>query len=197
MLQEVAGKELVQAIVMLFIIMDPLGNAPLFYAYTVRLDSDLRKRIIVRSVLIATLLLLFFGAFGEPFLSSFGVTLSDFRVAGGVILFIYGVLGILGKGEIERMGEPEALAAVPLATPLLAGPGAIATVIFITYNWGLETTLVAIAINAILSLTLLIMGESLLRLFGKSFSLLLTRLLSMLLAAIAISMIRQGIMEIV
>ena len=194
--QEVAIKGLIQAIIMLFIIMDPLGNAPLFYAYTARLTDSLRKKIIVKSVLIATLLLLFFGTVGEPFLNFFGVTLSDFRIAGGIILFIYGVLGILGKGEIERIGEPEALAVVPLATPLLAGPGAIATVIFISYNWGLKVTLAAIAANTVLSLALLIMGERLLKLFGRNFSLLLTRLLSMLLAAIAISMIRQGILEV-
>ncbi len=186
---------LVQAVVMLFIIIDPLGNAPLFYAYTSHLSPRVRRGIIVKSVAIAAGLLLFFGLAGQPFFQFFGVTLNDFRIAGGIILFIYGIMGIMGKTEVEKITEPESIAVVPLATPLLAGPGAIATVVFIKYNWGLVTTLAAITINTILALALLLAGDRLLKLMGRQGSLLLTRLFSMILAAIAVSMIRQGIIE--
>ncbi len=180
---------------MLFIIMDPLGNAPLFYAYTRTLSTSARRKIICISVYVATGLLVFFGLFGQLFFSFFGVTLSDFRIAGGIILFIYGVIGILGRSDIERIEEPESLAIVPFATPLLAGPGAIATVIYTRYNWGLIVTIISILVNAVVALTLLLMGERILRMIGKNGSLLLVRLFSMILAAIAVSMIRQGIME--
>ncbi len=191
------AKAIVQAILILFIIMDPLGNAPLFYAYTSKLSSSLRRKIITTSVIVASALLLFFGLVGQPFFEFFGVSLSDFRIAGGIILFIYGVMGILGKSEAERIEEPESLAIVPFATPLLAGPGAIATVIYTRYNWGLDVTLISIAVNTVLSLILLLLGERLLSLLGKHGSLLLVRLFSMILAAIAVSMIRQGVVEIV
>lgn len=191
------AKAIIQAILILFIIMDPLGNAPLFYAYTSKLSSSLRRKIITTSVIVASALLLFFGLVGQPFFEFFGVSLSDFRIAGGIILFIYGVMGLLGKSEAERIEEPESLAIVPFATPLLAGPGAIATVIYTRYNWGLEITLISIAVNTVLSLTLLLLGERLLSLLGKHGSLLLVRLFSMVLAAIAVSMIRQGVVEIV
>ncbi len=187
---------LVQATLMLFIIMDPLGNAPLFYAYTQQLSSSLRRRIITLSVIVAAGLLFFFGLVGQPFFSFFGVTLSDFRIAGGIILFIYGLMGILGKTEAASIEEPESLAIVPFATPLLAGPGAIATIVYARYNWGLEITLISIAINSLVSLVLLLSGEKLLSLMGKQGSMLLVRLFAMILAAIAISMIRQGIVEI-
>ena len=188
-----ALKDAVQATVMLFIIMDPLGNAPLFFAYTRTLSSAARRKIICISVYVATGLLVFFGLFGQPFFRFFGVTLSDFRIAGGIILFIYGVIGILGRSDIERIEEPESLAIVPFATPLLAGPGAIATVIYTRYNWGLATTMFSIFVNAVIALALLLMGERILRVIGKNGSLLLVRLFSMILAAIAISMIRQGV----
>ncbi len=191
------AKAVVQAILILFIIMDPLGNAPLFYAYTSKLSSSLRRKIITTSVIVASALLLFFGLVGQPFFEFFGVSLPDFRIAGGIILFIYGVMGILGKSEAERIEEPESLAIVPFATPLLAGPGAIATVIYTRYNWGLHITLISIAVNTILSLILLLLGERLLSLLGKHGSLLLVRLFSMILAAIAVSMIRQGVVEII
>ena len=191
------AKAIIQAILILFIIMDPLGNAPLFYAYTSKLSSSLRRKIITTSVIVASALLLFFGLVGQPFFEFFGVSLSDFRIAGGIILFIYGVMGILGKSEAERIEEPESLAIVPFATPLLAGPGAIATVIYTRYNWGLDVTLISIAVNTVLSLILLLLGERLLSLLGKHGSLLLVRLFSMILAAIAVSMIRQGVVEIV
>lgn len=187
----------IEAILILFIIMDPLGNAPLFYSYTARFSRDLRRKIIVKSIMIAAGLLLFFGLFGEPFFKIFGVTLSDFRIAGGIILFIYGLSGLLGKSEIERITEPEALAVVPLATPLLAGPGAIATIIYTKYNWGLEVTVVSVAVNTLLALFFLLLGERILQLLGKEGSIFLVRLFSMLLAAIAVSMVRQGITEIV
>ncbi|MEM4475456.1 MAG: MarC family protein, partial [Fervidicoccaceae archaeon] len=77
---------LLQAILILFIILDPIGNAPLFYAYTISLDKAKRREIIVKSVGIAAGLLTFFAFLGEPFLKFFGITLSDFRVAGGSIL---------------------------------------------------------------------------------------------------------------
>ncbi|MEM1619341.1 MAG: MarC family protein [Fervidicoccaceae archaeon] len=188
---------LLQAILILFIILDPIGNAPLFYAYTISLDKAKRREIIVKSVGIAAGLLTFFAFLGEPFLKFFGITLSDFRVAGGSILLIYGVLGILGKTEVEiTSGRPEDLAVVPFATPLLAGPGAIATVIYVKYSWGLRVALSCVAVNAFLALFLLLAGERLFRALGRNFSLLLSRLMAMLLAAIAIAMIRQGIEEI-
>jgi len=193
---DVAG--LLQASLMLFIIIDPLGGAPLFHAYTQHMDFASRQRVIVKSVAIASGLLVFFGLVGEPFLRYFGVTLSDFRVAGGVILFIYGVLGILGVGEATYLEKErsEAIAAVPLATPLLAGPGAIATTIYIKYNWGLGVAMASIAVNTAATLAFLLAGEKILSLLGRSLSVLLSRLVAMLLAAIAVGMIRQGVVEV-
>jgi multiple antibiotic resistance protein len=197
MLENQSLTNLVQAILILFIIMDPIGNAPLFYSYTEHLSPALRRKIISTSVAIAAGILIFFGVLGQPFFSYFGVTLPDFKIAGGIILFLYGVMGILGKSEATNIEEPESLAVVPFATPLLAGPGAIATIVYTHYNWGLETTIISIVVNTLVSLALLLAGERLLRILGRQGSLILVRIFAMILTGIAVAMIRDGIIGIV
>lgn len=178
---------------MLFIILDPIGNAPIFHSLTINMDKNQRTSIIKKSVFIATILLLIIGIIGEAFFKFFGISLNDFRIAGGVILFIYGVQGILGKTEAQEISGDSSLAIIPLATPLLAGPGAIATVIYIKYRWGTATMVGSILIDSLVTLSILLLGEKLFKYLGKDGSLLLVKLFSMLLAAIAVNMIGQGI----
>jgi multiple antibiotic resistance protein len=157
------------------------------------MDKNQRISIVKKSVAIATLMLLVIGFVGEAFFRFFGITLNDFRIAGGVILFIYGVQGILGKTEAQEISGDSSLAIIPLATPLLAGPGAIATVIYIKYRWGTAIMLGSILIDSILTLAILLLGEKLFKYLGKDGSLLLVKLFSMLLAAIAVNMVGKGI----
>ncbi|MGC8753174.1 MAG: MarC family protein [Fervidicoccaceae archaeon] len=188
---------LFQAIIMLFIILDPIGNAPLFYGYTKDMGEGERRRTILYSIIIASSLLIFFALFGEPFFRYFGITTSDFRIAGGIILFIYGLWGVFGNTEVEIVRERESLAIVPLATPLLAGPGSITTVIYIKYSWGLMVSLISIVIDGLLALAILMAGEKLFKIFGSKGSIFLIKLFSMILMAIAVGMIRQGITEMI
>lgn len=182
---------------MLFIILDPIGNAPLFYGYTKDMKEAERRKTILNSIAIAIALLVFFALFGEPFFRYFGITAPDFRIAGGIILFVYGLWGVFGNTEIEMVKDRESLAIVPLATPLLAGPGSITTVIYIKYNWGLWISLSSILIDGLIALGILLAGEKLFKLFGSKGSIFLVKLFSMILLAIAVGMIRQGITEII
>lgn len=188
---------LFQAMIMLFIILDPIGNAPLFYGYTKDMSERERRRTILYSIIIAVSLLTFFALLGEPFFRYFGITTSDFRIAGGIILFIYGLWGVFGNTEVEMVRDRESLAIVPLATPLLAGPGAITATIYIKYNWGLFISLAAIFIDGLIALVILLTGEKLFKIFGSKGSIFLIKLFSMILMAIAVGMIRQGITEII
>jgi len=183
-----------QATIMLFIILDPLGNAPIFHSLTSQMEKSVRASIVKKSVAIATLLLLLLGIGGEALFRFFGITLNDFRIAGGAILFVYGVQGILGKTEAESLSGDVSIAVIPLATPLLAGPGAIATVIYIKYRWGLGTMALSVLLDSLLTLLILSAGERLFRLLGRDGSLLLVKLFSMVLAAIAVNMIAQGVL---
>ncbi len=188
--------ELVRAVLMLFVVLDAIGNAPLFYYFTQHLDPGRRRRTIRLSIIVASTILLIFIVTGDLILSYFGITIDDFRIAGGVILFIYAVLGILGHSVAEEI-RGEEIAIVPLATPLLAGPGAITVVIYIKYSMGLVTALLSLLINIVLAWLMLECGDKLLNLLGHYGSIVLSKIMAILLAAYAVAMIREGIMHIV
>ncbi len=187
--------EAVQAILMLFVVLDAIGNAPLFHYFTSHMDSLRRRKTIRLSIIVACMILLVFILFGDVILSYLGVTVDDFRVAGGIVLFIYAVLGILGHSVAEEI-RVEDVAIVPLATPLLAGPGAITVVIYLKYSLGLYIVLLSLAVNTVIAWILLESGEKLLSLLGRNGSIVLGKIMAILLAAYAISMIREGLTNI-
>ncbi len=193
-----ADEALVKSVAILFLIVDPLGNAPIFHAVTYTMSDEKRRKIIVESVIAATIILVAFSLVGDAVLTYFGLRIADFRVAGGIVLLVYGVAGVMGfteAGRLEAEGEEETIAIVPLATPLLAGPGAIATVLYIKTVYGLYYALASTLIVSALTLLILLAGGRLLRLLGKSGAVALARIIAFLLAAIAVAMIREGIEE--
>ncbi len=186
--------ELVKFTLMLFVVLDPPGNAPLFYYFTKDMEPRARSRTIRTSIAIATGILLLFAIAGQALLNYFGITVEDFRVAGGIVLFIYAVLGLLGHSLAEEV-RGEDVAVVPLAIPLLAGPGAITVVIYSRYVAGLAITVAAIILNVIIAWILLESGEKLLRLLGRRGSTALEKIISILLAAYAVAMVREGVAQ--
>ncbi|MCD6488885.1 MAG: MarC family protein [Desulfurococcales archaeon] len=187
--------EFIQAFLMLFVVLDAIGNAPLFYYFTGKMDPQRRRSTIRLSIIVASLILLFFMALGDLVLTYLGVNINDFRIAGGIVLFIYAVLGILGHSVAEEVSG-EDIAVVPLATPLLAGPGAITVMIYIKYTWGLWTAFASLLINMVIAWFFLENGDKLLSLLGRTGSTVLSKIMAILLAAYSIAMIREGILEI-
>ncbi|OYT39393.1 MAG: antibiotic resistance protein MarC [Desulfurococcales archaeon ex4484_58] len=185
--------ELITSILMLFVVLDAPGNAPLFYFFTRGIDVSKRKYIIRRSVLIAFFILLLFGLIGDLLLKYFHITLDDFRIAGGIILFIYAVLGILGHSPAEEASS-EDIAVVPLATPLLAGPGAVTVMIYLKYSYGLLVTCISLITNMFIAWITLENGDKLLNLLGRSGSMVLSKIFAILLAGYSIALIREGIL---
>ncbi|ABN69400.1 multiple antibiotic resistance (MarC)-related proteins [Staphylothermus marinus F1] len=193
---EIDVYQLVSAILMLFVVLDAPGNAPLFYFFTKDMEPWKRIYTIRKSIIVAAFILLLFGLFGDYILLYFDITVNDFRIAGGIILFIYAVLGILGHTTAEEVSGEE-IAVVPLATPLLAGPGSITVVIYLKYSMGLLLTMLSIAINMIIAWILLENGGKLLQLLGKQGSTVLSKILAILLAAYSVAMIREGIISLI
>lgn len=185
-----------QGFVMLLVIFDPIGNIPLFHTFTATLDADKKRRIINRSVIIATAILVFFALGGFLVFEVFNISVNDFRIAGGILLFIMSIEGLLGREE-ARWISSEDVAVVPLATPLMAGPGAIYTVIYLMQGpYGPGVTLFAIASNVIIQWVLLFYSERVLRMIGKTGSTIISRIMAFILSAIAIGMIREGVITI-
>jgi len=191
----VISEAVVNAFIALLIIIDPFTNAPIFYQMTASFDPRQRKRIIVRSVIVSTFILLLFALFGDTIVKPFGMTVDDIRIATGLILLIYAIQALFGKSEAEMI-DPESIAIVPMAIPMLAGPGAISLVLY--YRSVMpphEVGLVVVAVMLV-SLPILLAGRYLDKLLGKNGTLALTRILAILMAGLGIAMIREGVAHI-
>ncbi len=186
---------LVKAFIMLFVIMDPPGNIPIFIAVTKDLRKRERKKELNHAVIVAALLLLLFTFLGKLVLDMLGISLNSFMIAGGILLLLISFDLLRGERKYGVREESGAgVGAVPIGTPLLAGPGAI-TAVMIIQAWGVPTVLFAI-FSAIIA-TKLVLGQSerIYGIIGKEGSEVLSRVMGIIVAAIAIEFIRNGLME--
>ena len=195
---------LLTAFITLFVVIDPIGLAPLFVALTPGASSAERRAIALRACLIGGGLLALFGLFGEAVLGFAGISLPAFRIAGGLLLFILALEMLFErrtqrrKGQSSRANDPSVF---PLATPLIAGPGAIATIILLTGQAGSDAGANA-AVYAVLVLVLAIvflafqLGGVIERVLGETGITVVTRLFGMLLSALAVQFVIDGIRAI-
>ena len=190
--------------VTLFVIIDPIGMAPVFVAITRGMPADRRRAIAVRSCLIGAVLLTLFGLLGEAVLEFVGITMPAFRIAGGVLLFLTALDMLFERRTERRQGQADEEApgddpsVFPLATPLIAGPGAIATMILLTGRTGADpTSLIAVhlVMLAVIGLVfaLFLAAGMLERLLGTVGVNVVTRLLGMLLAALSVQFVLDGL----
>jgi len=188
--------ELVKAFIALFVVMDPAGNVPIFIAVTRAMDKEARKKELNHAVVVATLLLLLFAFLGKFVLDVLNISLDSFMVAGGILLLLVS-FDLLREHKYVVKEAGRGIGAVPIGTPLLAGPGAITTVMVIIQSWGPFVALFAI-LSAIIA-TKLILGQSerIYRVMGTEGSEVLSRVMGILVAAIAIQFIRDGIVGMI
>lgn len=184
------------AVVILVLVMDPVGNIPLFLSALGQVEPRRRLRVIVRECLIAWLVLVLFALFGRTLLDVLGISDPSLTIAGGVILFLIALRMIFRHpeglfGETVR-GEPFI---VPLAIPALAGPAAIATVVLqVSRAPGrLPEWIAAVAVAIAVTLLVLLAADRIARLAGERGLAALERLMGLVLTAIAIEMLLRGI----
>lgn len=201
-----ATPELVTAFVTLFVVIDPIGLAPLFVALTQGMSGRQRRAIALRACVIAALLLTVFGLFGEAVLNFIGISMPAFRIAGGILLFLTALEMLFERRTKRRQGQAQESetdpaddpSVFPLATPLIAGPGAMATMILLAGDpdTGWETVLamhlVMLAVIGVV-LTLFFAGGLLERALGPTGINVVTRLLGMLLAALSVQFVLDGL----
>ncbi len=192
---------LITAFITLFVIIDPIGLAPLFVALTKGEAPAHRRGIAIRATLIAGGLLVMFGLFGEAVLGFAGISMPAFRIAGGILLFLTALDMLFERRTKRRKGQASAAndpSVFPLATPLIAGPGSIATIILLTGQAGNDwaaigaVMLVLLAVLALVFLFFLSAGV-LERILGDTGTNVVTRLLGMLLAALSVQFVIDGI----
>jgi len=184
-----------ETFVTLLVITDPLGNAPVFLAVTRNLDSRGRQRAAIRAVLAAGTLILGFAIFGELVLRYLDVSIESLSIAGGLLLLLV-ALEML-RGTDFPTGDSQDVALVPLATPLVAGPGAIATAIVLWREHphaGGHTAVILAIVAAVACVGLvLLLAERLTRAVKPEFFSFLTRVFGLLLAAIAVQLVVNGV----
>lgn len=187
----------VEAFVLLFAVIDAVGTVPIFIGLTEDF-ADHRKRIVRQAVVISGAILVVFALFGWLIFEAFGITINDFRIAGGVILFIVAVDHLRGGDSRSKGLEPSDIAAFPLATPLLAGPGAISTVVIISASpYSPLIALLVVVANAFLAYVILSGSGWVSRFFGPNGTVALSRITALLIAALAVSFVVTGVTNII
>jgi len=184
--------ELLKSFITLFVIMDPFGNLPILISLMKGMKEKERTKNIYRAVLVASILLFIFLFFGVYIFKFFNISINSFIIAGGIILLIVGIQYVLGLRFLKEKSID--IASVPLGTPLLTGPGVITSTIILVNEYGMLIT--AIAAIATLAATLIILRFSshIYRLIGEHWSNVLSRIMGLILAAIAVEFIRKGIL---
>ncbi len=192
---------IITAFVTLFVVIDPPGLAPLFIALTNGMSDARRRRIGWRATVIAAILLTLFGLAGEKILSGIGISLPAFRIAGGILLFLTALDMLFERRTERREGqhadEDHDPSVFPLATPLLAGPGALATMILLVGQGGgaVHTLIIHLVMLSVLALNMVLfmLAGPLSRALGRTGTMVVTRLLGMLLAALSVQFIIDGL----
>ena len=191
------GSLFAQTFVTVLVVMDPIGNVPVFLALTRHRSATERRRLAVQAAVVAAGVVFAFALFGQELLNLLGISLASLEVAGGLVLVLV-ALSLLhpgGDGEPSSASKVN-IAFVPLGTPLLAGPGAIAAVmVYIRRTVGVGQVFVvlgALGASILVSFFALYFAERLGRLLGENSIELLSRIVGLLLAAIAIQLIATG-----
>ena len=189
--------ELGKAVIALFIIVDPLGNIPIFVGLTDRMEDAPRNKVYNTAVLVGFILLLVFAFTGQEILNIFGLSIYSFEVAGGLLLLIISIRILISGSMHENVESPESIGAVPIAIPLLVGTGAITTTIFNLQAYGTIAAILAVVI--VLSLTWVILRfiNRIYGFLGKTGSVVIARVMALLIAAIAVQYILTGVTHFV
>ncbi|MFL6372379.1 MAG: MarC family protein [Nitrososphaera sp.] len=185
--------DLIRSTIALFVVIDPIGSVPIFIALTHKMESGERSSITKTAVITSAGLLFVFAVAGTQILSIFGITISSFMVAGGILLFIVSIeLLTHGEWRFAGAGTQGESGVVPLAFPLLAGPGAITAVIISFQTTGLIVTALSILIVIGVTYVVLRYIDRIYRLIGRRGSIIVTRVFAVLVAAIAVQFVVDG-----
>jgi multiple antibiotic resistance protein len=196
----------ISALVTFFVVIDPPGCAPIFASLTAGTPASHRRTMAVRSTLVAALILVLFGVFGKAFLGALGISLDAFRVAGGIMLFLIALEMVFEKRTERResraedvMASPEHedISIFPMAIPMIAGPGSIASVMLMAAKSdGVAQSLVvfgALATVLVVNFAALLAAGPMMKVLGHRIEAMITRILGVVLAALAAQFVIDGV----
>jgi len=181
------------AFIPVFVAVDAIGVLPIYISLTTDLTGPERGRIILQSMLTAFGIAVGFVFLGKAIFAVLGIAIGDFMIAGGAVLFCIAIIDII-RAEKARRRPGKELGIVPLGTPLIAGPAVLTTSLIIIEEYGLLPTLIAVTLNVALAGLVFVSADILIRILGEPGTKALSKITSLFLAAIAVMMIRKGLL---
>ena len=188
-------KDVIESFITLFVIMDPIGNIPLVISLTKGMPIKEVKKNIDRSIFVAGVLLFVFLFFGLKIFNFFGINPESFQIAGGIILLIISILYVFGI-SLKYLKSHGADLSVPIGTPLLTGPGVLITTLILVKENGTFVTVIAAFLTLLSTYIILINSSRLYKILGEHWTNVTSRVMGIILAAIAVEFIRKGILNL-
>ena len=177
----------------LFVAVDALGVLPMFMGFIEGVEQKKITRIIYQSVITAMIVAISFLVAGKALLDLLGITVADFMIAGGILLFIISISDLLSTQKRQRVVETDSLGAVPIGVPLITGPAVLTTSILLLNEHGLFMTAISIIINIIIVGVVFNFSIYINKILGNVGSKTLSKIASLLLASIAVMIVRKGL----
>ncbi len=188
-------KNILLAFIPVFIAVDAIGLTPIFISFTYRLTKEEKRKIILQSMATAGGLTITFIFLGKWIFKVLGIEIGDFMLAGGTLLFCIAILDIVGPEKKRKVSEKD-VGVVPLGTPLIAGPAVLTTSFIIIEEYGLFATLCSVVVNILIAGGIFTASNFLQKILGETGTRALSKITSILLAAIAVMMIRRGLINL-
>ncbi len=196
--------ELLATFIFFFAVIDPIGSVPVFIAVTSRYEERIKRIIALKATLISATILLFFVVAGEVILAAIDIPLSAFQISGGIVLFLFALSMIFGESkpdeELKMIRSGTETAIFPLAVPSIASPGAMLAAVMLTKNteynlWEQAQTSAVMLLVLLVVLLLLLASSWIHRFIGNSGASIISRVMGLILSAVAVSSILAGIKE--
>lgn len=185
-------KTLPNTFIPLFVAIDVFVSIPILISLTTDMTDSEKRTVIRQSTITALIVSLVFVAIGEAVFKILGITVDDFKIAGGLILLVIAILDLIRHSE-ERRRPQETVGVVPLGVPLIVGPAVLTTLIVLIGNYGVIPTIMSLILNLIIVWIFFINAQKITKLFGRNGIVAISKVMALLLAAIAVMMIRLGV----
>lgn len=189
-----AWHSFVLSFIAIFVALDIIGTLPLYVSMTQKMKGGDRNRVLDTSICVAFVVAIIFTFLGQAIFRYLGINVYDFKIAGGLVLLLVSLTDLVGHPESAGRGSGST-GIVPLAVPLITGPGVLTTLILQVANSGYLITVAALLINYLLAWIVLRRSENVTRIIGNDGTVVISKVAALLLAAIAVAMIRSGVFE--
>jgi len=180
----------------IMVALDAPGTLPLYVAMTEGIEKHERRTIVRQSIFTALLITIGFVFLGRAVFKALGILVEDFMIAGGIVLLIIAVSEIVRAGERKILISPT-MGVVPFGTPLIAGPATLTTTLVLVGTYGYFPVILSLVVNILLAWAIFSQADRIIRLIGISGSRAFAKIAALLLAAIAVKMIRSGIFTLI